>query len=311
MRVVARLSKSVLFGIVSFVTALPAEQGTLTFVFGPSSQEAARQSARAAAATARHWLQTDGGSVEIRRAGSPDAQGIDLHMDARQLEQAFIDTALAARDADPPSFLMTLDSAAQAAALRPGTRIVIAVLNSPPFSSDAERGLEHLAEICQANSVRVVVLDAAEGPKIAPNAALQALTTKSGGVWVRQAKALEPEVEMVAPADESTAPPARRACSTRPCQDRRFRNCRRRSRPQVRNPGTYPVHAYFRNRVHLRKHHRPRCGFWQHCGDPSYRQPGLDRRGFLRGSVRGERCKPTPARPHHRRIAPEWSEVRY
>ena len=44
--------------------AIYADTGILTFVFGPSSQEAARQSSRAAAATARHWLQTAGKSLK-------------------------------------------------------------------------------------------------------------------------------------------------------------------------------------------------------------------------------------------------------
>jgi hypothetical protein len=70
---------------------LGAEQGILTFVFGPSSLEAARQSARAAAATAH-----------------------------------------------------------------PGTRVVVAVLNSPSFSSDGEHTLENLGQICQAHGVRAM-----------------------------------------------------------------------------------------------------------------------------------------------------------
>jgi hypothetical protein len=211
MRTSTHLGKTALLLAAAFAPALQAEQGLLTFVFGPSSQEAARQSARAAAATARHWMQTDGGAVEIRRAGSPDARRIDANMGAKELDQVFHETALAAREADPPSFLISLDSGAQAAALHPGLRIVVAVLNSPPFSSDGERTLEHLVEICQANSVRILVLDAAEGSKSVPNAALNTLATKTGGAWVRQARALEPNVAMVAPPDEpeaaATAPP--------------------------------------------------------------------------------------------------------
>jgi hypothetical protein len=199
--------KAALLLAVALAPALHAEQGLLTFVFGPSSQEAARQSARAAAATARHWLQTTGNLVELRRAGSPDTQRIDAGMGAKEMEQAFNDTALAARDADPPSFLISLDSAAQAAAQHPGLRIVVAVLNSPPFSSDGERTLEHLMEICQTNSVRILVLDAAEGSKSVPNAALNTLATKTGGAWVRQARSLEADVDMITP-PEQDAPAA-------------------------------------------------------------------------------------------------------
>ncbi|MGD0364800.1 MAG: hypothetical protein ABSC93_28315 [Bryobacteraceae bacterium] len=199
--------------------AIQAEQGLLTFVFGPSSQEAARQSARAAAAAARHWQQTEGGIVQIRRAGSADAQTLAAGMGAKEMEQAFTDAAVAAREVDPPSFLITLDSAAQAAALSAGARIVVAVLNSPPFSSEGEHALEHLAEVCQGKSVRVLVLDIDESSKSVPNAALNNLATRSGGAWVRQARALEPNVATAAtmaagPEDATPAAPAAKPTTT-------------------------------------------------------------------------------------------------
>jgi hypothetical protein len=208
MRTSVPIRTMVLLLSVLSLPAVHAEQGFLSFVFGPSSQDAARQSARAAASTARRW-QTAGGIVELRRAGSPDAQRFAAGTAAKDLEQAFSDTAQAARDADPPSFLIGLDAAAQAATAVPGARIVVAVLNSPPFSSDGERTLEHLVEVCQTNRVRVLVLDVAESSKSVPNAALNALATKTGGAWLRQARALEPNVATVAaPADELAGPAA-------------------------------------------------------------------------------------------------------
>jgi hypothetical protein len=207
MRSLACVVKTVLLCAVFCAPGLHAEQGLLSFVFGPSSPEAARQSARAAAAAARRWVQTAGGVVELRRGGSPDVQRIDAATGAKEMDQAFGDAALAARDADPSSFLVTLDSAAQAAALHPGARVVVAVLNSPSFSSDGERTLEHLGEICQDHGVRVLVLDVAEGAKTVPNAALNGLTTKTGGAWVGQARDLGPQVAMVTPPDEPPPPP--------------------------------------------------------------------------------------------------------
>jgi hypothetical protein len=62
--------------------------------------------------------------------------------------------------------------------------------------------LEHLGEICQAHGVRVLVLDVGEGVKTVPNPALNALTAKTGGAWMRQAKSLETQVALAAPADE-------------------------------------------------------------------------------------------------------------
>ena len=193
---------------------LHAERGVLTFVFGPNSPEAARQAGRAAAATARHWLQTDGGTVELRRSGSPEVQRIDAAADAREFEQTFVSATLAARDADPPSFLLTLDAATQAAALQPGARVVVAVLNSPSFSSEGERTLQNLGQICQDHSVRVLVLDLAEDSKRTPGAALNVLVAKSGGAWVRQARDLGPQVAMVVtPLEESDTPSGKTASS--------------------------------------------------------------------------------------------------
>jgi len=202
MRTSVNIRLSLLLLAVSLAPAFCAEHGSLTFVFGPSSQEAERQAVRAAAATARHWLQTAGNAVEIRRAGSPDTQPITAAMDVKEMEKTIGDLALAARDADPPSFLIALDAAAQAAALRPGARIVAAILNTPPFSSDGERALEHLTDICRAKGVRIMVLDITENTKVTPSPMLNTLVTRTGGAWFRQAKALEGGVDMVAPEDE-------------------------------------------------------------------------------------------------------------
>ena len=115
-----------------------------------------------AAATVRHWPRDRRHRrTEARRqprcAAHPSAPG------RQELERAFNDTALAARDSDPPSFLTTLDPAAQAAALQPGVRMVVAILNSRPSSSDGKRELDRLMEVCQAGAIRVLVLDIAEG----------------------------------------------------------------------------------------------------------------------------------------------------
>src|ERR1017187_9690266 len=98
MRVSACLGKTVLLSTVFYAAGLHAEQGLLTFVFGPSSPEAARQSAHVAAATARHWVQTDGGVVELRRSGSPDVQRIDAATAAQGGDQAFGDGVRGGRD---------------------------------------------------------------------------------------------------------------------------------------------------------------------------------------------------------------------
>jgi len=123
---------------VAGVATVRAEDYSLTFVFGPGFAATARQGARAAASASRHWFTTTDTTVELRRAGSLDARRIDAKMTSKEMDQVFIDTAIEARAADPAAFLGSLDAAVQAAALRSGTRVVIAVLNSPPLSSDME-----------------------------------------------------------------------------------------------------------------------------------------------------------------------------
>ncbi len=115
-------------------------------------------------------------------------------MEAKKLDQAFTEAALKARDADPATFLTALDAAVQAAALHPGARVLAALLNSPPLSSEAERTLQDLVDLCRAKSVRVVVLDIGESGPNDPKSALRALATDTGGMWLRQGKALEQSV---------------------------------------------------------------------------------------------------------------------
>ncbi len=207
MRTYAHGAATALFLAVALAPAVRAEPRLLTFVFGPTSQETARQGAHAAASAARHWLQTSGADVELRLAGNRDAQPITAGMPGKELDDAFAKAALAARDADPQTFLTSLETAVQAAGQHAGARVVVAVLNSPPFSSEGEHALEQLVEVCRAKGVRVLVMDLAGGSKAPPKTALAALATRTGGMWFGQAKALEPDL-MVASEAASEEPPA-------------------------------------------------------------------------------------------------------
>ncbi|HUB79375.1 MAG TPA: hypothetical protein VMB03_11285 [Bryobacteraceae bacterium] len=206
MRITSHAGRTVWLWAVLSVSALHAEKGVLSFVFGPASPDTIRQAAHGAASAARHWVQTEGGAVELRRPGSAGVQQIDASMDSKQLEQAFLDAAQAAREADPPSFLMALDAAAQAVSVRPGLRVVVAVLNTPSFSDDGERRLENLGEICRSHGVRVLVLDVAEDARRVPAVALHGLVEKTGGAWIHQPKDLEAQVASVPPPAATGAP---------------------------------------------------------------------------------------------------------
>ncbi|MGO9232266.1 MAG: hypothetical protein ACLQKA_23975 [Bryobacteraceae bacterium] len=186
------------------MAAVRAEDYSLTFVFGPGFEATAKKGAEAAAAASHRWLAHSNATVELRRAGSLDGQRIYAKTAEAEIEPIFENAALQARTADPAAFLSSLDAAAQAAALRPGIRLLVAVLNSPPLSSEMERTVEHLADLCQAGGVRVIVLDAGQSGAKEPPSAMEKLTTSSRGRWVRHASDLEGSLEAVA----KSAPPA-------------------------------------------------------------------------------------------------------
>ncbi len=188
------------------VPSLRGDDPFLTFVFGPGFAENARQGARSAAATARQWLRSPGAQVEIRRAGNPEAKRIDLQIPAKALQEAFLEAATQARDTDPDAFLAALDAAAQAAALHSGTKVVAALLNSPPLSTDAEKTLEHLVDFCRTRQVRVVVLDSREAGNKDSGSALESLATRTGGKSLRQAKDLESNILALARTAAEEAP---------------------------------------------------------------------------------------------------------
>ena len=164
---------------------------SLTFVFGPGFAATARQGARAAASASRHWFSTANATVELRRAGTLEAQSINGRMAPKEMDQVFTEAAMAARTTDPAAFLEALDAAIQATAQRPKIRVVVAVVNTPPLSSEMEETIKRLVGLCQNGAVRVVVLDIVEpGAKVQPSS-LELLPKNTGGAWVRQAGDLE------------------------------------------------------------------------------------------------------------------------
>lgn len=197
-------------------TTVRAEDFSLTVLFGPGFEATARKGAQAAAMASHHWLTTTNATVELRRAGSLDGQPVAAGSTQEAMEQAFTDAALQARAVDPAAFLTSLDAAVQAARLRPGTRILIAVLNSPPLSSDMERTVGHLTELCWAGGVHVLVLDMGQrGAKAVPSA-LETLAKNTGGRWVRHEGDLQSSLEAVKKTAKTAPPPAAAAAVAPP-----------------------------------------------------------------------------------------------
>jgi hypothetical protein len=230
---------------------------SITFVFGPGFAATARQGAHAAASASRHWFGTTRATVELWRAGSPDAQRIgDPKMNPKEMDEAFADTALLARTADPAAFLTSLDAAAQATALRPGIRLVVAVLNSPPLS---ERHGTHRQEsggpVQDQLRARGRARYRRAGRESRPFRSAKLLTNNTGGAWVTQAGNLEASLLAVthtAKAEALAAALRRKA----PCRRLLHRRLRQRppDRPRrprgcaKRDPGACALHSHLVDR---------------------------------------------------------------
>ena len=118
------------------------------FLFGPAGAEAGRQAARTAVPVSRHWLSEPGSTAELRRSGSVDALPLEANTPSKTIEPAFLNAAREARDTDPDTFLNSLDRAAQALAGRPGLRILVTVVETPPLSADGETQLKQTIDFC-------------------------------------------------------------------------------------------------------------------------------------------------------------------
>src|SRR5579871_2434458 len=194
-------------------TPAAGPQRSAVFLFGPAGAESARQAARTAAAVTHRWLSEPDSAAELRRAGSADTLPLDAKATVKTLEPLFLNAARGARDSDPETFINALDRAAQSLAGRPGLRILVAIVEQPPLSSDAEAQLRQTIQYCKSNSIRVVVLDPAEVPSKKPGGALKDLGESTGGALIRDPKALESSV-LIASAGSKTAADAYAAPET-------------------------------------------------------------------------------------------------
>jgi hypothetical protein len=193
------LLTATLLGIAVWAVPLHSEERSLAILFGPSDAETARAAAKAASASARRWLRTPGASAELRRAGSQDALPLSAKSSAKDLEAAFVEVALRSEATDFSGFLATLDASVQSLGQRPGTRLMVVSLKSPPTSSEDEKALSQVVDYCREHQVRVIVLDAQAGDAKDGSPPLEALGRRTGGAWLTQARALDANIVLVAP----------------------------------------------------------------------------------------------------------------
>ncbi len=145
----------------------------------------------------RRWLSEPGSTAELRSSGSVDALPLDVKSPAKTIEPAFLNAAREARDTDPDTFLNSLDRAVQSLASRPGLRILVTVVETPPLSSDAEAQLKQIIDFCKSNSIRVVVLDPTAVPSKYASRSFLALGEATGGALIRDLEALDATILIV------------------------------------------------------------------------------------------------------------------
>lgn len=155
-------------------------------------------------AVSHHWLSQPGSTAELRLSGSADALPLDAKTPAKTIEPAFLAAAREGRDTDPDTFLNSLDRAAQALAVRPGLRILVAIVETPPLSADAEAQLKQVVEFCKSNLIRVVVLDPTSVPSKFASHEFLSLGQATGGALIRDPRALDATV-LISAAGSKTA----------------------------------------------------------------------------------------------------------
>jgi hypothetical protein len=195
------------FLLLAPLAAAPTSQRSAIFLFGPASADAARQAAHAASITAHRWLSQPDSWAELRRAGSVDTLALDPQIGPKSIEPPFLEAARLSRDADPSTFLASLDRAAQSLALRPGLRLLVTLVAQPSLSSDGQTQLNQIIDFCKSNFIRVVVLDPAEVAAKKPSGSLEALGQQTGGALIRDAKALDSTLLIAAAGLKTTASP--------------------------------------------------------------------------------------------------------
>jgi hypothetical protein len=215
-----------------------ADDRSLVVLFGPTSEEAGQSAAHSVAGTAHDWLKIDGAGVELRRVGLAEGQELTRYMQPKDLEQAFLDGARTGRQTDMLGFLNALDKAGYALARRHGKRLLIAILESPlPAAVAAMKGgpqevenrINQTVDFCRSNAVNVIVLDPSAPDSKEPLPALKTLASATGGALVRDPKALDSNVLVVAPvataasANAPSSPPAASAPTGLPVSVRLLR----------------------------------------------------------------------------------------
>lgn len=206
--------------LLALFSAGPArsDDRSLVVLFGPTGEDTGRQAAHSIADSTHDWLKIQGATAELRRPGISEGQELTKYMQPKDLDQAFLDAAGSGRQTDLQGFLNALDKAAYALARRPGKRLLVVILESPPpeivkamrgGSEELDSRLSQTVDFCRSKAERVVVLDPSEPASKEPLAAFKSLAAATGGTLVRETKSLATSLLTIVPVEkaESAASP--------------------------------------------------------------------------------------------------------
>lgn len=212
-----RLRNAALLIAIFSAGAARSEDRALVILFGPTGEDTGRQAAHSIAESTHDWLRIQGATAELRRPGTSEGQELTQYMQPKDLEKVFLDAAAIGRQADLQGFLNALDKATYALARRPGKRLLVAVLESPPpetvkamkgGTEEFESRLSQTVDFCRSKNEQVVVLDPSEPLSKEPLAALKSLASATGGTVVRETKSLGASLLMIVPVEKAESAPS-------------------------------------------------------------------------------------------------------
>jgi hypothetical protein len=163
-------------------------------VLGPAAADTARKSAGGVASASGHVLNRPGSTIEVRSAGSFEPVAFESGAPSKAVAEAVQNATTAAAGATPDVVMTTLDAAAQVLSRRPGSRLLVAIVENQPLSSDAGQSLTQLIAYCQEHAVRVLVVDQSQAKSKETPVPLRNLAEDTGGAYTKNPRAIDTQL---------------------------------------------------------------------------------------------------------------------
>jgi len=224
-----------------------AEERSLVFLIGPTTEDHGHAVARAAAGVVREWFETPGVNLDLRYTASLDTQTFNSAMTPRNVEANLNYAADTDRKVDLKGLLNGFDRAGFTLTHHPGKRLMVVLLDAPELNSDAEDRLAQSTDFFGKNGIQVIVVDLTEPASRPAPAALATMASSTGGMLLRDLAELEGAVQKLFPTEKPATVPEKSQSAANPVRTRFLRI----QSPKARASGTEfaPMHGYFLTEV--------------------------------------------------------------